>query len=151
MYEQSIKSDECKGVLYSLEQSEKSFLHATYPDGDAIGSTLGLWHLLKSIGKQPSVVVPDVPPRSLRFLPDFNEIAVYTRHDPYCSRLVEESDLILCCDFNKPSRQDHLAPLIQGASARKVLIDHHEVRILIARLSFLIRRCLRHVSLCSEL
>ena len=34
--------------------------------------------------------------------------------------------MILCCDFNKPSRQDHLAPLIQGASARKVLIDHHE-------------------------
>ena len=110
-----------------LEQSEKIVLTChVHPDGDAIGSTLGLWHLLKSIGKQPSVVVPDVPPRSLRFLPDFNEIAVYTRHDPYCSRLVEESDLILCCDFNKPSRQDHLAPLIQGASARKVLIDHHE-------------------------
>ena len=60
------------------------------------------------------------------FIPDFNEIAVYTRHDPYCTRLVEESDLIICCDFNKPSRQDHLAPLIQSAKAKKVLMDHHE-------------------------
>jgi len=110
-----------------LEQSEKIVLTChVHPDGDAIGSTLGLWHLLKAIGKQPAVVVPDVPPRSLRFLPDFNEIAVYTRHDPYCTRLVVESDLIICCDFNKPSRQDHLAPLVQEANAKKVLMDHHE-------------------------
>lgn len=110
-----------------LEKSEKIVLTChVHPDGDAIGSTLGLWHLLRSIGKQPSVVVPDIPPRSLRFLPDFNEIAVYSKHDPYCTRLVEDSDLIICCDFNKPSRQDHLAPLIQEAVAKKVLIDHHQ-------------------------
>lgn len=97
-----------------------------HPDGDAIGSTLGWWHLLKSLGKEAAVVVPDQLPKSLRFLPGAGEIAVYTRHDPYCTRLVEESDLILCCDFNTASRQDHLAPLIQGSSAKKVLIDHHE-------------------------
>ncbi len=97
-----------------------------HPDGDAVGSTLGLWHLLRSLGKDASVVVPDIPPKSLRFLPGFKEIAAYTRHDPYCTRLVSEADLIICCDFNKPSRQDHLAPLIEEASAPKVLIDHHE-------------------------
>lgn len=97
-----------------------------HPDGDAIGSTLGLWHLLRSLGKEASVVVPDQLPKSLRFLPGAGEIAVYTRHDPYCTRLVEESDLIICCDFNTASRQDHLAPLIQGSTAKKVLIDHHE-------------------------
>lgn len=116
-----------KEFIKLIEESERIVLTChVHPDGDAIGSTLGLWHLLKAIGKQPSVVVPDVPPRSLRFLPDFNEIAVYTRHDPYCTRLVDECDLILCCDFNKPSRQDHLAPLIQEAKAPKILIDHHE-------------------------
>lgn len=110
-----------------LDKSEKIVLTChVHPDGDAVGSTLGLWHLLKALGKQPSVVVPDIPPRSLKFLPQFNEIAVYTRHDPYCARLVEECDLIICCDFNKPSRQDHLAPLITAATAPKVLIDHHE-------------------------
>ncbi|MDE7412529.1 MAG: bifunctional oligoribonuclease/PAP phosphatase NrnA [Muribaculaceae bacterium] len=97
-----------------------------HPDGDAIGSTLGLWHILKSIGKEATVVVPDMLPKSLRFLPGAGEIAVYTRHDPYCTRLVDEADLIVCCDFNTASRQDHLAPLIQGSSAKKVLIDHHE-------------------------
>ena len=125
--EKYLNPSSLKQFVQLIDQSERIILTChVHPDGDAIGSTLGLWHLLKSLGKQPAVVVPDVPPRSLRFLPDFNEIAVYTRHDPYCTRLVEESDLIICCDFNKPSRQDHLAPLIQGAKAPKILIDHHE-------------------------
>ncbi len=110
-----------------LDESNKVVLTChVHPDGDAIGSTLGLWHLLRSLGKEASVVVPDMPPRSLRFLSGFKEIAAYSRHDPYCSRLVGDSDLIICCDFNKPSRQDHLAPLIENAKAPKVLIDHHE-------------------------
>lgn len=96
------------------------------PDGDAIGSTLGLAHLLRALGKEANVVTPDRPPRSLAFLPGFNEIATYTQHEPYCRRLVEEADLIVCCDFNKPSRQDSMAPLIQEAHCRKVLIDHHQ-------------------------
>lgn len=125
--EKILNPDSVKKFATLLNQSEKIILTChVHPDGDAIGSTLGLWHLLKGTGKQPAVVVPDMPPKSLRFLPDFNEIAVYSRHDPYCARLVEDSDLIICCDFNKPSRQDHLAPLIQGAKAPKVLIDHHE-------------------------
>lgn len=110
-----------------LEKSGRIVLTChVHPDGDAIGSTLGLMHLLRDLGKHATVVVPDTPPRSLRFLPDFNEIAVYTRHDPYCTSLVEECDLIICCDFNKSSRQDHLEPLITSAKAPKVLIDHHE-------------------------
>ena len=97
-----------------------------HPDGDAVGSTLGWWHLLKCLGKEAAVVVPDRIPKSLNFLPGSSDIAVYTRHDPYCQRLVGEADLILCCDFNEPGRQDHLAPLIQESKAVKVLIDHHE-------------------------
>lgn len=97
-----------------------------HPDGDAVGSTLGWWHLLRKLGKEAAVVVPDQLPKTLRFLPGAGEIAVYTRHDPYCTRLVDEADLIICCDFNTASRQDHLAPLIQGSNAAKVLIDHHE-------------------------
>lgn len=95
------------------------------PDGDAIGSTLGLYHVLRGLGKNATVVVPDQPPKTLNFLPGIREIAVYTRHDPYCQRMVEEADLIICCDFNTMSRQDHLASLIENAECRKILIDHH--------------------------
>ena len=95
------------------------------PDGDAIGSTLGLYHLLKAMGKEVCVVVPDRVPRSLMFLPGVKDIAVYSQYDPYCTRLVNEAGLILMCDFNTPGRQGDLAPLITEAKCDKVLIDHH--------------------------
>ena len=95
------------------------------PDGDAIGSSLGMALLLKKLGKVADVIVPDRPPKNLSFLPGFKHIVVFTQYDPYCTRLVSEADLIVCCDFNKPSRQDQLEPLIQGAKCKKALIDHH--------------------------
>lgn len=95
------------------------------PDGDAIGSTLGLAHLLRKFEKSVTVVVPDQPPRSLAFLPGFKDIAIYTRHDPYVTRAISEADLLIGCDFNKLSRLDQLADLFAEATCRKVLIDHH--------------------------
>lgn len=121
-----LETNKVKAFEQLFKESDRVVLTChVHPDGDAIGSSLGLMHLIRSLGKHATVVVPDTPPRTLRFLPDFGEIAVYTRHDPYCTRLVDEADLIICCDFNTPSRQDHLAPLITGAKAKKVLIDHH--------------------------
>lgn len=120
-------NEDIKEFQKLLKDSKKVVLTGhVRPDGDAIGSTLGLWHLLRSLGKEAAVVVPDQPPKSLNFLPGIKEIAVYTRHDPYCQRLVEEADLIICCDFNAFKRLDHLAPLIENARCEKILIDHHQ-------------------------
>lgn len=95
------------------------------PDGDAIGSTLGWMHVLRSLGKSVSVVVPDNAPRSLSFLPGFDSLAIFTRHEDYCARLFREADLIICCDFNQPSRIDKMQPLLDDAVCPKVLVDHH--------------------------
>lgn len=124
--ESLIDKKKIKQLKSLLEESERVVLTChVRPDGDAIGSTLGLWHLLNSIGKEATVIVPDKAPASLSFLPGFKEIAIYTSHKEFCEKTVENSDLIICCDFNTPSRQDNLAPLIQGATCKKVLIDHH--------------------------
>ena len=122
-----IETSKAKELLRMLKESERIVLTChVRPDGDAIGSTLGLWHLLKVLGKEVNVIVPDKAPNSLSFLPGFKEIAVYTNHKEFCEKTVAECDLIICCDFNTPSRQDALAPLIQSAGCRKVLIDHHQ-------------------------
>ncbi len=121
-----IDSEKAKELRRLIEESEKIVLTChVRPDGDAIGSTLGLWHLLSALGKEVTVIVPDKAPSSLSFLPGFKDIGVYTCHAEFCEKTVGEADLIICCDFNTPSRQDALAPLIQGAHSRKVLIDHH--------------------------
>lgn len=95
------------------------------PDGDAIGSTLGLYHLFKKLGKQAYVVVPDRLPRSLMFLPGVKDILINSQYDPYCARIVNDADLIVMCDFNTYSRQGELASIISEAKCKKVLIDHH--------------------------
>ena len=122
-----IDSEKAKELRHIIEESERIILTChVRPDGDAIGSTLGLWHLMHRLGKEATVIVPDKAPFNLSFLPGFKEIGVYSCHPDYCQKTVSEADLIICCDFNTPSRQDALAPLIQGAHCRKVLIDHHQ-------------------------
>lgn len=122
-----IASEKAKDFRRLIEESERVVLTChVRPDGDAIGSTLGLYHLLRQLGKETTVVVPDKAPANLSFLPGFKDIAVYTCHAQYCEKTVGNADLIVCCDFNTPSRQDSLAPLIQNAKCRKVLVDHHQ-------------------------
>lgn len=125
--EKLVSAEEAKILKDLLEESKKVVLTChVRPDGDAIGSTLGLYHLLRKEGKEVSVVIPDKAPVNLSFLPGFNDIAVYTLHAQYCDKLINDADLIICCDFNKPARQDNLAPSILNAHCKKVLIDHHE-------------------------
>lgn len=95
------------------------------PDGDAIGSTLALCHLLRAMGKKAKVVTPDVPPKNLYGVPGAKEIVPFTRFETQVKSLFAEAGLICCLDFNAPKRVDRLAPLLLDASCPKILIDHH--------------------------
>ncbi len=95
------------------------------PDGDAIGSSLGLCHVLTSIGKNVSVVTPDLVPRSLTFLPGVKDVVAYTRYEEYAGKLLSEADLIFCLDFNESKRVDRMEPALLASKAPKVMIDHH--------------------------
>lgn len=97
----------------------------TSPDGDALGSSLAMMHLLNGIGKKAHVVTPDVPPEALRFIPGVKEIVAFTRHEDFARQLFEEAQLVIGLDFNALKRLDRLAPLMQDAKAPKALIDHH--------------------------
>ncbi len=95
------------------------------PDGDAIGSSLALWHTLRGLGKDVFVVVPDACPASLRFLNGYKDILVYTRYTEFAQQLLENADLIFCLDFNEPKRIDKMEDALTASKARKILIDHH--------------------------
>ena len=125
--EKIIDSEKAKAFRSLIEGSEKIVLTChVRPDGDAVGSTLGLWHLMRALGKEATVIVPDKPPVNLSFLPGFKEIGIFTCHPDFCRRSVSEADLLICCDFNKPSRQDSLEEVMKTATCKKVLIDHHQ-------------------------
>lgn len=96
------------------------------PDGDAVGSTMGLSELLKCLGKSTHVVMPNMPSPNLLFLPSCDEIMPYEEGDrQHIESVVEKADVIFCMDFNDTNRLQNLQPVIESSSAKRVMIDHH--------------------------
>ena len=96
------------------------------PDGDAIGSSLGLCQALRAMGKEAVVVTPDCPSRQLLFMPGMKEVVVATASPAVAETALAKADLLFCLDFNDLKRVDKLAELIQAkCRARRVVVDHH--------------------------
>ena len=110
--------------LISTAQSVLVVCHKS-PDGDAIGSSLGMAEYLRQRGKDVTVVVPDQYPDFLHWLPNSEKIVRYDKHPGKCDMLFKISDLIVCLDFNTPSRVEDMEPALVSSPARKILIDHH--------------------------
>lgn len=97
----------------------------TNPDGDAMGSVLGLWRVLKNAGFQVKVVSPTKYPEFYHWMDGHEEVIVFSHHPKQSARALDESDLIICMDFNQLSRLGDMKPLVENFSGKKVLVDHH--------------------------
>lgn len=95
------------------------------PDGDALGSSLGLCHVLGRLGKKAVVITPDTPASTLDFLPGFSDIVIASRFPDRVNRALSAADVVICLDFNSLKRIDRLAPAVEACDAKKILIDHH--------------------------
>lgn len=95
------------------------------PDGDAIGSSLGLWHFLNSQDKNVRVIVPNAFPDFLKWMPGAKDVILYSRYKEFADKLIQEADVICCLDFNVLSRIDNMEEAIKNAPGRKMMVDHH--------------------------
>ncbi|MEO6168362.1 MAG: bifunctional oligoribonuclease/PAP phosphatase NrnA [Chitinophagales bacterium] len=95
------------------------------PDGDAMGSSLALYHYLQLKGHHATVISPTDYPDFLSWLPGNNSVVVYDEELLRSKELVAEAEIIFCLDFNKLYRLEELGKLIEVSPAVKVLIDHH--------------------------
>ena len=95
------------------------------PDGDAIGSSLALKHYLERKGKQATVVVPNVFPDFLTWLPGADTILIYTKHQEQIRAVLDAADLVIVCDLNQPNRLRGMEGVVMQNSAPRILIDHH--------------------------
>ncbi|MBQ6939374.1 MAG: DHH family phosphoesterase [Muribaculaceae bacterium] len=95
------------------------------PDGDAIGSSLGLYHFLRKLNKQVTVVMPDMVPRNLHFLSGMRYVVVYTQQPEKACDVIAKADMIFSLDYNALHRIDKLSSVVAESKAYKVLIDHH--------------------------
>ena len=96
------------------------------PDGDAIGSSLAWADYLRSLGKNPEIIVPDAYPDFLQWMPGTERIIRYDKHaadkaDP----MLASADLVFCLDFNGTDRVDEMKDALEQSPAKKIMIDHH--------------------------
>ncbi len=96
------------------------------PDGDALGSTLGLYHFLTSQGHNCTVISPNSYPHFLQCLPGQELIVKYDQNQTEAETLLSEADYIFTLDFNSFSRTGEMATSLKKAEAAFVMIDHHE-------------------------
>lgn len=96
------------------------------PDGDALGSSLGLYHFLNAYGKDNvTVIVPNDFPQFYKWMPGAKEIVIHERYPEFAERLIGEADVLFCLDFNETKRVEKVARPLLDAPGRRILIDHH--------------------------
>jgi len=112
-----------------LESSTKEIIIISHqnPDGDAIGSSLGLKHCLKNLKIEAKVIVPNDFPKFLKWMPDSKQVLVGEFHKNKAKELIYNARIIFCLDFNTLHRIGILGDWVSQSSAIKILIDHHQM------------------------
>jgi phosphoesterase RecJ-like protein len=95
------------------------------PDGDALGSSLALYHFLIELGKFVNIIVPNDFPDFLKWMPGRRGIIIGNWKEALSAEIIENADVVFCLDFNTINRIDQLGPLVTKSPARKIMIDHH--------------------------
>ena len=95
------------------------------PDGDALGSSLALFHALKG-NHNVTVIVPNEYPDFLKWLPSNDKVIIYEGNESVSNDLINKADLIFCLDFNKLYRVATMYDVLNNTESYKIMIDHHQ-------------------------
>lgn len=102
----------------SAIRAAESILLVTHisPDGDAIGSMLGLYHALSEMGKKVEVAVDDGVPDFLEFIPGWKEVS---------RRINGQWDVMVSLDASDEARTGEAGAFGRSHSAAVINLDHH--------------------------
>jgi phosphoesterase RecJ-like protein len=96
------------------------------PDGDAIGSTLGLYHYLKKGHHNVNVIAPNDYPEFLKWMPGEDKVLKYDSDTEKAKELIESADILFTLDFNALNRIGEMEVPVANSNAIKIMIDHHQ-------------------------
>lgn len=93
------------------------------PDGDAVGSSIGLTRILRAMGCRVTMVLPTDLPSLAVVLPDAAEVGVYS----HGASLPDDVDLVVLVDTGSISRIEPIFSAERAYLAQRPLlvIDHH--------------------------
>jgi len=96
------------------------------PDADAMGSSLGLYHFLKQLDHDVTVISPTNWAKWLNWMPGSKSVLEYELQKEKAEEILDRSDWVFCLDFNNFGRTKNLAFKLQSLKCIKILIDHHQ-------------------------
>lgn len=96
------------------------------PDGDAMGSTLALYHFLLQFGHTVTVISPTNWASFLNWMPGSNKVVDFETKRDLSTQILSEAELLFCLDFNVLHRTKNMEPLLVKMTCPKILIDHHQ-------------------------
>ncbi|MCP4978136.1 MAG: bifunctional oligoribonuclease/PAP phosphatase NrnA [Maribacter sp.] len=96
------------------------------PDGDAIGSTLALWHYLKNNGQEATIIAPNDYPRFLKWMPGGEQILNFEKENSQAKEKIVKATIIFTLDFNHLGRIGQMESYLEEANASIIMIDHHQ-------------------------
>ncbi|SDH31614.1 phosphoesterase RecJ domain-containing protein [Flavobacterium omnivorum] len=96
------------------------------PDGDAMGSTLGLYHFLLKNKHHPVVVSPNEFPDFLAWMPGSETVKIFEKDKQNCTKILEDAEIIFTLDFNALHRTGEMEHVLAKLKAPFVMIDHHQ-------------------------
>lgn len=97
------------------------------PDGDAMGSTLGLYHFLLKLNHQPVVIAPNDFPNFLDWLPASETVLVYENDKVATTKILQEAELGFTLDFNALHRTGEMEHVLSKLTVPMIMIDHHQL------------------------
>ena len=114
--------------LYTLLSEPRRVVITTHqkPDGDAMGSSLGLYHFLKQLGHHITVISPTNWADFLDWMPGTKQVLDYERQTTESNTAIDAADWIFCLDFNTLSRTRRMEEKLGNATGERILIDHHQ-------------------------
>ena len=96
------------------------------PDGDAMGSTLALYHFLLKLNHQPVIIAPNNFPNFLNWLPGAENVLIYENDKINCTQILKEAELVFTLDFNALHRTGEMEHVLNKLTAPFIMIDHHQ-------------------------
>jgi phosphoesterase RecJ-like protein len=114
--------------IYTQLDTPKKIAITTHqkPDADAMGSSLGLYHFLKLLGHEVTVISPTNWARWLDWMAGSKDVMDYELSRAEADKVHEEADWLFCLDHNHYDRTKSMAAKLGQIKATKLLIDHHQ-------------------------
>ena len=122
-----MKKEDIHSIALLLSSPKKiAIIPHRSPDGDAMGSTLAIYHFLLKLNHQPTVIAPNEFPDFLSWMPGSETVLIYEKDKENTTKVLQEAELIFVLDFNALHRTGEMEQVLNKLQAPFIMIDHHE-------------------------